>query len=138
MQPVHGNQYNSILGQGARIFTNNNQLPQVQAQPPTDLVQERINQLERAFKLLKEERNKDKFDDSDEELKPFAPHISNTLFPYRIKIPHVAPFDETSDLYRHLSTFHTIMCVSNVRYELRCMLFPTTLTGPMKNWFDKF
>ena len=23
-------------------------------------------------------------------------------------------------------------------YELRCMLFPTSLTGPAKNWFEKY
>ena len=70
---------------------------------------------------------KDKVENSDEELEPFAPHISNTLFPYGLKIPHVAPFDGNSDPYNHSSTFNTIMRASNVSNKLRCMLFPTGL-----------
>ena len=118
MQPVYGNQYNPIPRQGVGVLINNNQLPRVHAQPPVDLVQERINQLERAFKLLQDERNMDKAEDSDEELDPFAPHISNTPFPQGFRIPHVAPFDGNLDPYSHLSTFNTIMQASNVGYEL--------------------
>ena len=76
--------------------------------------------------------------DSDEELEPFAPHISNTPFPPGFKISHVAMYDGTTDPGSHLITFNTVLRASNVRLDLRCILFPTTLTGPAKSWFDKF
>ena len=77
-------------------------------------------------------------DDSDEELEPFAPHISNTPFPPGSKLPYLTSYDGTTDLGSHLSTFNIVMRASNVNTELRCMLFLTTLTGPAKSWFDKF
>ena len=117
---------------------NNNQLPIAQAPPPIDLVQERINQLEEAFRLLQEGKNREKAYDFDEELELFASHISNTPFPNGFKIPHVAPYDGTTVPNLHLSTFNIVMRANNVGYELRCMLFPKTLIGPTKNWFDKF
>lgn len=76
--------------------------------------------------------------ESDEELDPFAPHISNTIFPQGFKIPHIPPYDGTTDPYSHLNTFNTVMRASNVSHELRCMLFHTCLTRPAKSWFDKF
>ena len=92
----------------------------------------------RAFRLLQNERGRSRDEDSDEELEPFAPHISNTHFRQGFQIPHVLPFEGKSDPYSHLSTFNTIMRASNVGYELRCMLFPASLTGPAKNWFEKY
>lgn len=77
-------------------------------------------------------------DDSDEELEPFAPHILNTPFPHGFKLPHVPSYNGTTDPGNHLSTFNIIMRASNVNHELRCVLFPTSLTGPAKSWFDKF
>lgn len=77
-------------------------------------------------------------DDSDEELEPFALHISNTPFPPGFKLPHLSSYDGTTDPGSHLSTFNVIKRASNVNTELSCMLFPTTLTGPTKRWFDKF
>ena len=106
--------------------------------PLADPVQERIDQLEKAFKLLKNEQRNDRYEDSDEELEPFAPHISNTPFPQGFRIPHVPTFEGKTDPCSHLSTFNTIMRASNVGYELRCMLFPTSLAGPAKSWFEKY
>lgn len=77
-------------------------------------------------------------DDSDEELEAFAPHISNIPFPLGFKLPHVSSYDGTTDHGNHLSTFNVVMKASNVNTELMCMLFPTSLTGSAKSWFDKF
>ena len=67
-----------------------------------------------------------------------AQHISSMPFPNGFKIPQVAPYDGTTDPSSHLSTFNMVMRANNVGYELRCMLFPTTLTGLSKSWFEKF
>ena len=77
-------------------------------------------------------------EDSDEELEPFAPNISNTPFPHGFKMPHLSSYDGTTDPTSHISTFNMMMRATNVNTELWCMLFPTTLTGPAKSWFDKF
>ena len=98
-----------IPRQGAGVFINDNQPPQVQTSPPIDPVQESIEQLERAFRLLQNERSRERDEEFDEELESFAPHISNTPFPQGFRIPHVPPFDGNSDPYNHLSTFNTIM-----------------------------
>ena len=60
------------------VVINDNQF---QVRSPVDPVQERIEQLERAFRLLQNERGRDRDEEFDEELEPFAPHISNTPFP---------------------------------------------------------
>ena len=77
-------------------------------------------------------------EDSDEELEPFAPCITSILFPPGFKVPHLSTYDGTTDPTSHLSTFNVMMRASNMNSELRCMLFPTTLTSPAKSWFDKF
>ena len=76
--------------------------------------------------------------ESDEELEPFTPHISNTLFPQGFKILHIPLYDGKTDPYSHLSMFNTVMRACNVSHELKCMMFLTCLTGPAKSWFDKF
>ena len=43
--------------------------------------------------------------DSDEELEPFAPHISNTPFPHGFKLTHLSSYDGTTDSRSHFSTF---------------------------------
>ena len=77
-------------------------------------------------------------DESDEEQEPFASHILSTPFPQGFKLPHVPSYDGTTDPGNHLSTFNIIMRASNVNHDLRCVLFPTSLTGPAKTWFDRF
>ena len=76
---------------------------QFQITPPTDPVQERIEQLEKAFRLLKNERGNGRYEDFDEELEPFAPNISNTQFPQGFRIPHVPAFEGKTDPCSHLS-----------------------------------
>ena len=90
---------------------------------------------------LREERaqgGRVRAEDSDEELEPFAPCITSIPFPPGFKVPHLSTYDGTTDPTSHLSTFNVMMRASNMNSELRCMLFPTTLTGPAKSWFDKF
>ena len=77
-------------------------------------------------------------EESDEELEPFVPCITNTPFPPGFKVPHLSTYDGTTDPMSHISTFNVMMWASNVNSEHRCMLFPTTLTGPAKSWFDEF
>ena len=72
-------------------------------------------------------------EDSDEELEPFAPCITSTPFPPGFKVPHLSTYDDTTDPMSHISTFNVMMRASNVNSELRCMLFPKTLTGLAKS-----
>lgn len=106
--------------------------------PVVDPIQERLNQLEAELGAVRENQGRARSEDSDEELEPFSPHILNTLFPSGFKIHNVSTYDGTTDRGSHLSTFNTVMRASNVGLKLRCMLFPTTLTGQTKSWFDKF
>ena len=53
-------------------------------------------------------------EDSDEELEPFAPCITNTLFPSGFKVPHLSTYDGTTDPMSHISTFNVMMRASNV------------------------
>ena len=107
-----------MLRQGAGDLINNNQVLVVQALSPVDLVQERINLLEEAFRLLQEGKNKEKSYDFNNELEPISPHISNTLFPHGFKICHVTPYDGTTDPSSHMSTFNTVMRASIVTSQI--------------------
>lgn len=68
-----------------------------QARLAIDPMQEHINQVEEAFWLIQEERERGNVEDSDKELEPLCPHISSTPFPHGFKIPHAALYDSTID-----------------------------------------
>ena len=106
--------------------------------PANDLMAAMYTQLVADVRELKDNQDQARAirayaDDSDEEMEPLAPHISNTPFPHGFKLLHVPSYDGTTDPGNHLSTFNIVMRASNVNHELRCMLFPTSLTGPAKS-----
>ena len=97
-----------------------------------------FDKLEARYNTLYDRKVQAHGGDSDEELEPFAPYISNAQFPVGFKIPHVSPYDGTTDPRNHLRTFNTVIRASNVGLDLRCLLFLIILTDPAKSWFDKF
>lgn len=113
-------------------------VPVVAAHDPRDAAMTEIQAQLRTLMAQQAQGGRVHAEGSDEELEPFAPYISNTPFPRGFKIPHLSSYDGTTDPTSHLSTFNVMMSVTNVNFELRCMLFPTTLTGPAKIWFDEF
>ncbi|XP_060958922.1 uncharacterized protein LOC133030310 [Cannabis sativa] len=76
--------------------------------------------------------------DSDEEPEPFAPHISALPYPQGFKMPTMTKYDGSTDPGAHISDFNTLMRTSQVSGDLKCMLFPVTLTGAGKTWFNKW
>ena len=70
-------------------------------------------------------------DDYDcyEELEPFAPHIAAAPYPIGFKMPNMPMYDGTTDLSNHVGTFNTLMRAHNVDIDVRCVLFPATLTS---------
>uniref|UniRef100_A0A803PK54 Retrotransposon gag domain-containing protein n=1 Tax=Cannabis sativa TaxID=3483 RepID=A0A803PK54_CANSA len=118
-----------------------NQLNQNANQQPVDPIQLRVIQLEDKFRKYQDgEYGKLPGYDSDEETEPFHPVILNSEFPRGFKNLHVLhlQYDGTTYLIAHLNNFNTTMRASNVSNNLRCILFPTSLTRAASSWFDKF
>ena len=68
---------------------------------------------------------------------PFTASINGHPLPPKFKMPSLDSYDETRDLFDHITTFKTTMHLQGVHDEIMCRAFPTTLKGPARVWFSK-
>ena len=80
------------------------------------------------MKKLLSEKDKDEYDSGDE-LELFPPSIA--------AIVYSLGFNGDGDLSDHLGMFNTLMMAHNISPELRCLIFPSTLIGPARQWFKQ-
>jgi len=76
--------------------------------------------------------------DSEGELgNPLAPHIINFPNPEGFRRPPPTNYDGTTDPTDHIYQFVVSMDAACAPEEVRCRLFPTTLTGVAAKWYCK-
>ena len=92
--------------------------------------------MEELMKRLLSEKGKDEYDSGDE-LELFSPNIPATAYPPGFRMPHLSKFDGDGDPSDHLGMFNTLMMAHNIGSELRCLIFPSTLIGPARQWFKQ-
>ena len=92
--------------------------------------------MEELMKKLLSEKEKDEYDSGDE-MELFAPNIAATAYPSGFRMPHLSKFNGDGDPSDHLGMFNTLMMAHNIGPELRCLIFPSTLTGPARQWFKQ-
>ena len=68
---------------------------------------------------------------------PFVASIANHPLPSKFKMPALDSYDGTRDPFDHIATFKTTMHLQGVLDEIMCRVFPTTLKGPTRVWFNK-
>ena len=101
-----------------------------------DKTLERLTQMEELMKKLLSEKEKDEYDSGDE-MELFAPSIAATAYPPGFRMPHLSKFNRDGDPSDQLGMFNTLMMAHNIGPELRCLIFPSTLTGPARQWFKQ-
>ncbi|KAF4353340.1 hypothetical protein F8388_015751 [Cannabis sativa] len=73
-----------------------------------------------------------------EEPEPYSPRILALTYSQGFKMLTTTKYDRSTDPRVHISDFDTLMRAHQVVDDLRCVLFPVTLTGVAKTWFKKF
>ena len=68
---------------------------------------------------------------------PFVASITNHPLPSKFKMPALDSYDRTRDPFDHIATFKTTMHLQGVLDKIMCRVFPTTLKGPTRVWFNK-
>ena len=87
-------------------------------------------------KLLFEKDNDDY--DLEDELELLAPNIAASTYLMGFRMPHLSKFDGDGDQSDHLGMFNTLIMAHNIGSELRCLIFPSTLIGPARQWFKQY
>ena len=59
------------------------------------------------------------------------------LFLTKFRMPQVEAYDGSKDLLDHLETYNTLMHLQGVLNKIICRVYPTTLKGPTRVWFNK-
>ena len=68
---------------------------------------------------------------------PFTTSINDHPLPPKFKMPSLDSYDGTRNPFDHITTFKTTMYLQGVSDEIMCKVFPTTLKGPTRVWFNK-
>ena len=68
---------------------------------------------------------------------PFTAPVTSFPLPAKFRMPQVEPYDESKDRLDHLELFKTLMYLQGVLDEIMCRVFPITLKGPVRVWFNK-
>ena len=63
--------------------------------------------------------------------------INSHPLPSKFKMPSLDSYDGMRDPFDHIATFKTTMHLQGVLDEIMCKVFPTTLKGPTRVWFNK-
>ena len=65
--------------------------------------------------------------------------VQVTSFPLlaKFQMPQVETYNGSWDPFNHLESFKTLMHLQGVLDLIMCRVFPTTLKGPARVWFNK-
>ncbi|KAF5455257.1 hypothetical protein F2P56_024855 [Juglans regia] len=67
---------------------------------------------------------------------PYNMGVMAVPLPTKFKIPQIEVYDETEDSLEYLETFKTHMTLHSFPGEIACRVFPLTLKGPARAWFE--
>ena len=68
---------------------------------------------------------------------PFVASITSHPLPSKFKMLALDSYDRMRDPFDHIATFKTTMHLQGVLDKIMCRVFPTTLKGPTRVWFNK-
>jgi len=93
--------------------------------------------IERRLRRIERRRGVIDSDSDGEPGNPLAPHIINFPNPEGFRRPPLTNYDGTTDPTDHIYQFTVSMDAACAPEEVRCRLFPTTLTGITAKWYCK-
>ena len=67
---------------------------------------------------------------------PLSRFILEELIPSQFKMPHVEPYDGSTDPIDHLESYKALMTIQGATDALLCIGFPTTLRKAARAWYS--
>ena len=58
---------------------------------------------------------------------PFTPQIMSEVVSSKFKMPHIDPYEGTTDPFDHLESFKALMLLQDATDSILCQAFPATL-----------
>ncbi|XP_058189287.1 uncharacterized protein LOC131306875 [Rhododendron vialii] len=68
---------------------------------------------------------------------PFTSEVMRLPLPRKFKMPQLETFNGSTDPLDHLETYKSLMHLQAVPDEVMCRVFPVTLKGSARAWFNK-
>ena len=108
------------------------------APPPIiEKMQAMKEQMEVMMNALKGRASSDLDDLVNRTDSPFTTSVNSLPLPPKFRIPQIESYDGVKDPLDHLETFKTLMHLQGVLDEIMCRVFPTTLKGLARVWFNR-
>ncbi|RZR72090.1 hypothetical protein BHM03_00010264 [Ensete ventricosum] len=123
-----------------RLFNDPGSLPyQTLSSDSTDSLKAQLRQVNRRLDEVQKE-----FTESMEELgksskgrSPFTPKVQDKPIPTNFRLPALESYDGSSDPTKHVVAFRAQMALYDTSDALMCRVFPTTLRGPTRMWYNR-
>ncbi|RWW67870.1 hypothetical protein BHE74_00024662, partial [Ensete ventricosum] len=105
----------------------------------TDSLKAQLCQVNRRLDVVQKE-----FTESMEELgkssmggSPFTPEVQDKPIPANFRLSALESYDGSSDPTKHVVAFRAHMALYDTSDALMCRVFPTTLRGPTRMWYNR-
>ena len=102
--------------------------------PEDEKVDQKLKKLRE--QLLAELGKKDQSQTSLPTSSPFSKWVQQETVPKKFMMPSMAAYDGTGNPREHVMNYKTFMELQTLSDALMCKVFPTTLSGPARAWFN--
>ena len=110
--------------------------PGVSQHRRTDDYECRFEEIDRRLAQLQVDRQKSSNDVDFQTAQPLSRLILDEPIPSRFKMPHVEPYDGSTDPVDHLESYMALMTIQGATDALLCIDFPTTLHKAARAWYS--
>ncbi|XP_073110866.1 uncharacterized protein [Elaeis guineensis] len=110
--------------------------PRVSQHRQTDDYERRFEEIDRRLAQLQVDGQKSSNDVDFQTVQPLSQLILDKPIPSRFKMPHVEPYDGSTDPVDHLESYKALMTIQGATDALLCIGFPATLRKAARAWYS--
>ncbi|RWW82724.1 hypothetical protein BHE74_00008795 [Ensete ventricosum] len=105
----------------------------------TDLLRAHVWRVNKRLDEVQKEvmKSKEEAGESSKRGSPFAPEVQDKPIPTNFRLPALESYDGSSDPTEHVVAFRAQMALYDSSDALMCRVFPTTLRGPARMWYNR-